>query len=127
LPESSIAFSRDDSVVEPNCPKSLYLIRPLFTSYELNPVAPNAQASVPIPEGLDLDAWIVPPPPDLAAGIGRKAKGKKGKEKEKNESADQAGKRKKRKENVEQVTDSLSVEEQAQREKVASPFFNPTK
>jgi AP-3 complex subunit delta len=24
----------------------------------------HAQASVPIPDGLDLDAWIVPPPPE---------------------------------------------------------------
>jgi len=47
---------------EPRFPKSLYLIRPLSTSYELRPVAPQAQASVPVPEGLDLQAWIVPPP-----------------------------------------------------------------
>ena len=47
---------------EPAFPKSLYLIQPLFGSYELNPVANCAQASVPIPEGLDLDAWIVSPP-----------------------------------------------------------------
>lgn len=47
---------------EPRFPKSLYLVRPLFSAYDLNPVALGAQASVPIPEGLDLDAWIVPPP-----------------------------------------------------------------
>ncbi|VDO08075.1 unnamed protein product [Rodentolepis nana] len=29
---------------------------------ELNPVAPKAQRKVPVPEGLDLDAWINPPP-----------------------------------------------------------------
>uniref|UniRef100_H2ZNZ9 AP-3 complex subunit delta domain-containing protein n=1 Tax=Ciona savignyi TaxID=51511 RepID=H2ZNZ9_CIOSA len=29
---------------------------------ELNPVAPKAQRKVPIPEGLDLDAWINDPP-----------------------------------------------------------------
>ncbi|XP_048039048.1 AP-3 complex subunit delta-1 isoform X2 [Megalobrama amblycephala] len=29
---------------------------------ELNPVAPKAQKKVPIPEGLDLDAWINEPP-----------------------------------------------------------------
>ncbi|RDB29294.1 AP-3 complex subunit delta-1 [Hypsizygus marmoreus] len=49
-------------ITEPRFPKSLYLIQPLFSTYELNPVALTAQASVPIPEGLDLDAWIVPPP-----------------------------------------------------------------
>lgn len=52
---------------EPAFPKSLYLIQPLFGSYELNPVANCAQASVPIPEGLDLDAWIVSPPQEPPA------------------------------------------------------------
>lgn len=45
---------------EPTFPKSLYLIGPLFSSYELNTIASGAQASLPAPEGLDLDAWIVP-------------------------------------------------------------------
>jgi len=31
---------------------------------ELNPVGPKAQKKVPVPEGLDLDAWINPPPED---------------------------------------------------------------
>jgi len=30
---------------------------------ELNPVGPKAQRKVPVPEGLDLDAWINEPPP----------------------------------------------------------------
>ncbi len=30
---------------------------------ELNPVAAKAQRKVPVPEGLDLDAWINEPPP----------------------------------------------------------------
>merc|ERR1711899_568571 len=34
----------------------------LFFADELNPVAPKAQKKVPIPEGLDLDAWINEPP-----------------------------------------------------------------
>jgi AP-3 complex subunit delta-1 len=38
------------------------LIRPLFSAYELNPVALTAQENVPVPEGLDLDAYIVQPP-----------------------------------------------------------------
>lgn len=33
----------------------------LYTG-ELNPVGPKAQKKVPLPEGLDLDAWINPPP-----------------------------------------------------------------
>lgn len=31
---------------------------------ELNPVAPKAQRKVPVPDGLDLDAWINDPPSD---------------------------------------------------------------
>ena len=34
---------------------------PVFFSGELNPVASKAQKKVPIPEGLDLDAWINEP------------------------------------------------------------------
>ena len=51
-----------DASPEPRFPKSLYLVRPLFSAYDMNPVAASAQESVPIPEGLDLDAWIVAPP-----------------------------------------------------------------
>jgi AP-3 complex subunit delta len=65
-PDSTTPGSSFDPLasVEPRFPKSLYLIQPLFSAYELNPVAPNAQGNVPIPEGLDLDAWIIPPPQD---------------------------------------------------------------
>ncbi|KAI5116434.1 hypothetical protein M0805_000213 [Coniferiporia weirii] len=45
---------------EPHFPKSLFLLQPLFSTYVLNPVAPEAQTSIVTPEGLDLDAWIVP-------------------------------------------------------------------
>jgi AP-3 complex subunit delta-1 len=41
-------------------PRSLRLLEPFFFSYELNPVNPKAQGMVAAPEGLDLDAWIVP-------------------------------------------------------------------
>lgn len=34
---------------------------------DLNPVAPKAQRKVPIPDGLDLDAWINPPPEDSSS------------------------------------------------------------
>lgn len=47
---------------EPSYPKSMYLLQPLRTSFELNYVAPHAQSAVPVPEGLDLERWIVPPP-----------------------------------------------------------------
>lgn len=39
-------------------------LSPLFFSFELNPVAPKAQKKVPVPEGLDLDAWINEPLPE---------------------------------------------------------------
>ncbi|KAI0354633.1 Ap3d1 protein [Trametes cingulata] len=72
---------------EPRFPKSLYLIKPLFSAYQLNAVAQTAQASVPVPEGLDLDAWIVPwqeeSAPDLGAPDGAEGKkAKKGKKKD---------------------------------------------
>jgi len=45
---------------EPGFPKSLQLIHPLFSAYELNAVATAAQDSVSLPPGLDLDFEIVP-------------------------------------------------------------------
>ncbi|PIL31329.1 hypothetical protein GSI_06027 [Ganoderma sinense ZZ0214-1] len=88
-------FGEPSSVVtpspssEPHFPKSLYLIKPLFGAYELNAVALSAQASVPVPDGLDLDAWIVPfreepslVPGDAADEALEGKKGKKGKRKE---------------------------------------------
>jgi AP-3 complex subunit delta-1 len=70
-------------------PKSLLLIQPLLSSYELNPVAASAQASVPVPEGLDLDEWFVPPPPEpvperVESSEKKSKKSKKGKEKQVN-------------------------------------------
>jgi AP-3 complex subunit delta-1 len=80
--------TEDLANTEPRFPKSLYLIQPLFATYELNPVALSAQASIPVPEGLDLDAWIVPPPrepvPVEEAGKKKAKKSKKGKGKEMN-------------------------------------------
>jgi len=48
-----------------NFPKSLLLIDPLFSVYDLNPVASSAQASVAVPDGVDLDAWFVSPPVEV--------------------------------------------------------------
>lgn len=56
------AGGSSSNTTEPDFPKSLFLIQPLSSTYELNTVAANAQASVPIPEGLDLEVWIIPPP-----------------------------------------------------------------
>jgi AP-3 complex subunit delta-1 len=41
------------------------LINPLFSPYELNSVNSAAQDSISVPEGLDLDVWIVPPPQEF--------------------------------------------------------------
>ncbi|WWC73451.1 uncharacterized protein I206_107421 [Kwoniella pini CBS 10737] len=49
-----------DDESNPSYPKSLFLFEPLFTSHELNAVAYRAQEAVRIPEGLDLDAEIIP-------------------------------------------------------------------
>lgn len=82
----------DTASGEPHYPKSLFLIRPLYAAFELNAVALTAQARVPIPDGLDLDSWIVPPPKEMAevvqadddevAELKKKRKSKKGKEKD---------------------------------------------
>ncbi|KAH9486426.1 AP-3 complex subunit delta-1 [Psilocybe cubensis] len=125
-PSLNDGFDQHD---EPSFPKSLYLIQPLFSVYELNPVATHAQASVPLPEGLDLDAWIVPPPrevtpqlekPEADGAEKKKKKVKKGKGKEE---ASSSNKKKiaKAKINSEVLTpvesDTESPEERALREK----------
>ncbi|KIM47679.1 hypothetical protein M413DRAFT_416871 [Hebeloma cylindrosporum] len=113
---------------EPRFPKSLYLIHPLFSGYELNPVGTNAQASVAVPEGLDLDSWIVPPPREAVPhnvdeekdGTGKKVRSKKGKGKEIGSAA--ISKKNKGKENGNHTTPipadwEETPEERAQREK----------
>ncbi|KAE9401969.1 Ap3d1 protein [Gymnopus androsaceus JB14] len=84
LDESSASFAESTFSAEPFFPKSLFLIHPLFSSYELNPVAQYAQESVPVPEGLDLDAWIVPPRLEPMEN-GDKKEGGKGKKKQQEE------------------------------------------
>ncbi|KAJ7597757.1 adaptin N terminal region-domain-containing protein [Mycena floridula] len=116
-PKPETAFddtsSSFDPIAEPRFPKSLYLIQPLFNAYSLNPVAANAQASVPVPDELDLDAWIVPPPPEPVVEKKKVKKPKKGKDKEVNGSASLSNGKKKRIEDDEdgygpqEVTDRL--------------------
>ncbi|KZV79463.1 hypothetical protein EXIGLDRAFT_782314 [Exidia glandulosa HHB12029] len=43
-------------------PDSLLLLQPLFSMPDSRPLALDAQTSVPPLMGIDLDAWIVPPP-----------------------------------------------------------------
>lgn len=118
-----------DPIAEPHFPKSLYLIRPLFNSHELNPVARAAQTSVPVPEGLDLDAWIVPSQQhrqeeleDAAAKVKKNKKGK-GKETNGTKSA-KSGKRRQREEYspdryLPVEPDVETAEERAERERVS--------
>ena len=99
---SAVGVPSDETTESPAYPRSLLLINPLFSAYELNSVNIAAQDCIPIPESLDLDAWIVPPPreftvpdavteDDTQGGERRSAKKKiksskgkgKGKEKEK--------------------------------------------
>jgi hypothetical protein len=49
-----------------NYPKSLFLLRPLFTGYEMNSIGYKAQESVRLPDDLDLDATLVDWAPDDA-------------------------------------------------------------
>lgn len=111
----------EPSETEPEFPKSLYLISPLTMSYELKPVAPMAQLSVPIPEGLDLDAWIVPPPPEEIGVISddTQTRKKKGKGKEKVENGINKIKRKNKERMAGQPVDKETAEEKAEKELVS--------
>jgi AP-3 complex subunit delta len=126
------ASSSFDPIAEPRFPKSLYLIRPLFTSHELNPVAPTAQASVPIPDGLHLDAWIVPSQQERVMeedddDVVRKVKkGRKGKGKETNGTRVKSGKRRQRDDDPRDTytppePEVETEEERAERERVCLP------
>jgi len=123
------ATSSFDPIAEPRFPKSLYLIRPLFTSHELNPVALVAQASVPIPDGLDLDAWIIPSQQERVVeedeeDVVRKVKkSKKGKGKETNGVKSKNGKRKQKddepRDDYTPGPEIETTEERAERERVS--------
>ena len=54
-------FAEDNAETTPKYPKSLFLLLPLFDSYELNPVGYKAQERVSLPDGLDLDTPLVNP------------------------------------------------------------------
>ncbi|EJD54241.1 Adaptor protein complex AP-3 delta subunit [Auricularia subglabra TFB-10046 SS5] len=104
-------------------PKSLMLLYPLFSSPELGAVAPSAQAAVPVPPGLDLNAWIVSPPApplrpavEVEDGEGGDRVRKNGKAKDKD-----GTKRKKKRRDVPGAAPEPPVEtaeERAERERV---------
>lgn len=102
-------------------------MQPLFTAFDLNPVASSAQECVPVPEGLDLTAWIIPPPKEEIiviqdeelTGETKPKKTKKGKGKD----IGTKSKGKKRKETAGSVENTLTdpvetEEEKAERERV---------
>jgi AP-3 complex subunit delta-1 len=94
----------------------MYLLQPLRLSFELNYVAPHAQSAVPVPEGLNLDSWIVPPPKikHFHEEEQPKKTKKKTKGKEKEKERDPTKKRKSKK--AEEINET--PEEKAAREKV---------
>ncbi|KAJ3105592.1 AP-3 complex subunit delta-1 [Phlyctochytrium planicorne] len=53
-------YIHERTLQDGNGTPEIVALRALFGG-ELNPVAPNAQKRVPVPEGLDLDAWIFEP------------------------------------------------------------------
>ncbi|CAE6534749.1 unnamed protein product [Rhizoctonia solani] len=123
-PESETVVPEPSSN-EPSYPKSMYLLQPLRISFELNYVAPHAQSSVPIPEGLNLDAWIVPPPKIMQLQEGEQPKKvkKKGKGKEKEKERDPAKKRKAKK--VEETSEEKATREQARAERLERQKDDP--
>jgi AP-3 complex subunit delta-1 len=101
----------------------MYLLQPLRMSFELNYVAPHAQGVVPVPEGLNLDSWIVPPPKirldeEPVPKQPKKSKSK-GKEKVREKDGDVTKKRTKKKIELESQE---TAEEKAAREKVCPNF-----
>ncbi|QRW08936.1 AP-3 complex subunit delta-1 [Ceratobasidium sp. AG-Ba] len=103
---------------EPSYPKSMYLLQPLRTSYELNYVAPHAQSAVPVPEGLNLDNWIVPPPKvkHEVEEVPRKSKKSKTKGKEK-ATTGKKGKKKSEPE-IEETPEEKAAREKARAERL---------
>ncbi|KAG9122025.1 AP-3 complex subunit delta [Ceratobasidium sp. 392] len=114
-PEAAI---HDPPSTEPSYPKSMYLLQPLRMAFELNYVAPHAQSAVPVPEGLNLDHWIVPPPKAKYEDeiVPKKPKKIKAKTKEKSTT----GKKSKKKSEleVEETPEEKATREQAKAERL---------
>jgi AP-3 complex subunit delta len=64
--DPTVGLPVNDTSQCPAYPKSLLLINPLVSNYQLNIVSIVAQDSIPVPEFLDLDVWIVPPPKEFS-------------------------------------------------------------
>jgi len=135
----SNVFATDsaNSTGDPHFPKSLLLVRPLHTAYELKPVGPEEQRQIKPPPGLDLDAWIVPPPKKAIPAraveeeVTIRKKKKKGKEKTVT-GGDEASLKKKKKSgtatpDVKKHSDTLTPEEAAELERVGILHNHPVK
>jgi hypothetical protein len=66
LKELNAAVAAEEENGGESSSSSVGVVAELWSLFEgeLNPVAPKAQKKVPVPEGLDLDAWINDPPSD---------------------------------------------------------------
>lgn len=53
--------SKSETPAQQGAPKCLTLLHSLLFSYELRPLAAEAQAAVPVPDGLDLNTWVGQP------------------------------------------------------------------
>lgn len=90
LPSTPSTSDSSPFTSDPTYPKSLRLISPLSSTFQMAAVAPEAQSRVKVPDGLDLDLAIVPPSiafPDLEV----KKEKKKGKKKKKDVGEGEAG------------------------------------
>ncbi|KAL5640003.1 hypothetical protein ACGC1H_007340 [Rhizoctonia solani] len=123
-PETETVLPEPESS-EPNYPKSMYLLQPLRVSFELNYVAPHAQSTVPVPDGLNLDAWIVPPPKAMHFHEEEQPKKvkKKSKGKEKEKERDPTKKRKSKK--AEETPEEKAAREQARAERLERQKDDP--
>ncbi|KAF8604883.1 Adaptor protein complex AP-3 delta subunit [Ceratobasidium sp. AG-I] len=113
---------------EPTYPKSMYLLQPLRTSFELNYVAPHAQTAVAIPDGLDLDRWIVPPNVqvrgrDETEGVVKRSK--KGKEKGVSGTGKKGKKKKGEAEAVAETPEEKAAREKAKAERLERQKDDP--
>ncbi|KAG9083251.1 AP-3 complex subunit delta [Ceratobasidium sp. 370] len=116
--ESSEGTAAEPPSGEPSYPKSMYLLQPLRVSFELNYVAPHAQSAVPVPEGLDLDRWIVPPPKvkHQEDDVSKKPKKSKAKGKEKGATGKKG--KKKAEPEVEEAPEEKAAREKARAERL---------
>ena len=121
-PSEGFTADEEKAAFQPTFPKSLLLLHPLSSAYELNPVAKMAQVNVKLPDGMDLDMWIVDEHvayggDGVEDGEGRKSKGKKKTATDgggvEEGAVEQGKKKKKKKRNQDGVDDVMDVVSQS--------------